>query len=396
MKEWLKSKLGRISIHILLFIVTFLTTTLAGSEWTYGKLFLSDDFTMSDFMGGLPYAIVFLGILTVHEFGHYFVALWHRVRTSLPYYIPFYIPFLSFSLGTLGAVIRLRERPRSTTQHFDIGLAGPLAGFIVALFVLIYGFTFLPPLDYLFSIHPEYAPFGSDYAAHVYSAPFVNEGTVNITIGKNLLFLLLENLADPALLPHPGELMHYPLLFAGFLALVVTSINLLPIGQLDGGHILYGLVGYKNHKIIASVIFIIFMFYAGLGYVSPFDTLPHLLYKIPLMIGFYYIALSRMGLSTITTITVAVVIFAIQLLTVRLFPAAQGYSGWLLFVLVIGRFLGIEHPPSEIEEPLTPIRKVMGWMALAIFILCFSPNPISITLYEDIIPSRIDSLTMGL
>ena len=390
MREWLESKSGRISKHILLFIVTCVTATLAGSEWTNGKFLFSGNFTIDDFAEGIPYAVVFLGFLTVHEFGHYFAALWHGVRTTLPYYIPFYIPFIPFSLGTLGAVIRLRQRPRSATQYFDIGLAGPLAGFIAALFVLIYGFVFLPPLDYLFGIHPEYARFGAEYADYVYRAPFVDGEAMNIAIGKNLLFILLEKFADPALLPHPNELMHYPLLFAGFLALTVTGINLLPIGQLDGGHILYGLVGHKNHKIIASAIFISFMFYAGLGYVSPFDKLTHLLYKIPLMIGFYYLALSRTGFSTITKIATAATVFAVQFLLAKLFPTVEGYSGWLLFVLLIGRFLGIEHPPSEIEEPLTPWRKVLGWLALVIFIICFSPKPITIIVGEE---DKVPSLT---
>ena len=88
----------------------------------------------------------------------------------------------------------------------------------------------------------------------------------DVQIGKSLLYQLLETLfADPARIPNPHEMMHYPLLFAGFLALVFTNINLLPIGQLDGGHILYGLVGFRRHRMVATTIFVAFLFYSGLG-----------------------------------------------------------------------------------------------------------------------------------
>src|SRR5690606_22589096 len=96
----------RVALQILLFIVTIITTTLAGAEWTYGKSILySPDFTWADFKSGLSYSIPFLLILTVHEFGHYFTAVYHRVKTTLPYYIPL-PPLFMFSIGTMGALIR--------------------------------------------------------------------------------------------------------------------------------------------------------------------------------------------------------------------------------------------------------------------------------------------------
>src|SRR4051812_15777357 len=119
----------RILFQIALFIITFITTTLAGSEWVYGKSVFYGEYNSQDFINGLSFSVPLLLILTFHEFGHYFTALYHKVKTSLPYYIPIPpIPML-FSLGTFGAVIRLRERPVSTTQTFDIGIAGPVAGF---------------------------------------------------------------------------------------------------------------------------------------------------------------------------------------------------------------------------------------------------------------------------
>jgi membrane-associated protease RseP (regulator of RpoE activity) len=364
-------------LHGGLFIVTFITTTMAGAEWTNGKSILADSYTWADFASGLPYSICFLMILTAHEFGHYFVAVYYRVKTTLPFYIP--LPPVSLMLGTLGAVIRIKSLIRSTKENFDIGVAGPLAGFVVSVGFLIYGFTHLPPPEYIFQFHPEYEKYGLEYANYVYTAQFMPAGSVDIMIGKNLLFLLFESVfADPTRLPNVHEIIHYPFLFAGFLSLIFTSINLLPIGQLDGGHVLYGLVGRKKHKIIASVIFIAFLFYAGIGFISPFEPLDKLIYEIPLFVGFLFFALKGMGLNTRDNVLVALAIFTAQYLIATLFPHAQGYSGWLLFAFIIGRFIGIQHPPCEIEEPLSTERVVIGWLALVIFVLCFTPQPIQL------------------
>jgi len=368
-------KLKTSLIHASLFIVTFITTTLAGAEWTHGKNILAGDYSWADFYSGLPYSICFLSILTAHEFGHYFTAIYNRVKTSLPYYIP--LPPIPMMLGTLGALIRLKQHVGSTKKNFDIGIAGPLAGFVVALAFLFYGFTHLPPPEYIFQIHPEYEQYGLDYANYVYAPGFLPEGTLNIYLGKNLLFLFFEKfVADPVRLPNVHELIHYPFLFAGFLALVFTSINLLPIGQLDGGHVLYGLAGYKWHRRIASIVFLGFLFYAGLGYVHPSEGLEVLIYKIPLFVGFHYLAMRGLQLSTKDTLMYALGLFAVQYLIVTVFPAVHGYSGWLLFAFLIGRFIGIQHPPSEDEQPLSSGRVMLGWLALIIFILCFTPNPL--------------------
>ncbi len=372
-------------LHGGLFIVTFITTTMAGAEWTNGKSILADSYTWADFASGLPYSICFLMILTAHEFGHYFVAVYYRVRTTLPFYIP--LPPVSLMLGTLGAVIRIKSPIRSTKENFDIGVAGPLAGFVVSVGFLIYGFTHLPPPEYIFQFHPEYEQYGLEYANYVYTAQFMPAGSVDIIIGKNLLFLFFENVfADPIRLPNVHEIIHYPFLFAGFLSLIFTSINLLPIGQLDGGHVLYGLVGRKKHKIIASVIFIAFLFYAGIGFISPFEPLDKLIYEIPLFVGFLFFALKSMGLNTRDNVLAALAIFTAQYLISTIFPHAQGYSGWLLFAFIIGRFIGIQHPPCEIEEPLSTERVVIGWLALVIFVLCFTPQPIQLIEHVTVQP----------
>ncbi|MEK6781580.1 MAG: site-2 protease family protein [Bacteroidota bacterium] len=371
-------------IHISLFLVTFVTTTLAGAEWTYGKSVWMTDYSWLDFISGLSYSIPFLLILTAHEFGHYFTAIHNKVKTTLPYYIP--LPPLWLMFGTLGAIIRIKSRVQSKQQHFDIGIAGPLAGFVVTLGVLFYGFTHLPPPDYVFQFHPEYEQFGQDYANHVYQQGNMIPGTADVILGKNLLFLFFEKfIADPARVPNVHEIMHYPFLFAGFLSLIFTSINLLPIGQLDGGHVLYGLLGFRGHKQVATVVFLIFLFYASLGYINPAQSNEDFLWHIPLFLGFLYLTLTGLKLPWKDTLMYAVIIFAIQYL-ISTFFFVQGYSGWLLFVFIIGRFIGIAHPPSEIEEPLSIERKVLGWIALAIFVISFTPNPIEILIVPTVAP----------
>ncbi len=371
-KEW-----KRITVQIILFILTFITTTLAGTEWTHGKSVLfSEPYTWSDFASGLLFSIPFLLILTVHEFGHYFTARYHRIKASLPYYIPI-PPVIPLSIGTFGALIRLRERVPSLRQNFDIGIAGPLAGFVVALAVLFYGFANLPPAEYIYTIHPEYEQYGLNYADHVYA----NDSIVNVSLGKNLLFMFFEKyVADPQRVPNMNEMMHYPYLFAGFLALVFTSLNLLPIGQLDGGHILYGLVGFKKHRIIASVVFVAFIFYAGLGLegIRPSQPSSVLMLSIPLYAMFLYLCFTGLRLPVKDTIMYAVLVFAAQYLVMFLFPTVTGYAGWLLFGLLIGRVVGIPHPPVQTEEPLDQKRIILGWLALIILILCFTPAPINI------------------
>jgi membrane-associated protease RseP (regulator of RpoE activity) len=379
-------------IHSALFIVTFITTTIAGSFWTAGASIFSGDgfnintaYSWADFATGLPYSITFLLILTVHEFGHYFTAMYHRVKATLPYYIP--LPPFPLFLGTLGALIRIKSRIHSTTQNFDIGLAGPLAGFVVAVAMMFYGFLTLPEPEYIFSIHPAYEQYGLNYADHVYSREYLQAAQApDLIIGDNILFWLFENfVADPARVPNHHELTHFPILFAAFLSLVFTSLNLLPIGQLDGGHVLYGLVGYKRHKWMASVIFCLFLFYATLGMLVPgeemnvmgYFTAPHYA-SIVIMIALLFFCLKGLRQPTKTTLLIAIGMFTLEYAIAFFFPKVTGYSGWLLFAMLIGRMMPVAHPPTEIEEPLTTGRKILGWIALLIFVLCLTPRPIDI------------------
>jgi membrane-associated protease RseP (regulator of RpoE activity) len=405
-------------IQILLFIVTIISTTLAGAEWMYGRVFIYGPNSLGwhEFFAGLNFSIPFLLILTVHEFGHYFMARYHRVKVSLPYYLPFWLGFLPGpSIGTMGAFIRLKERVKSLTKTFDIGLAGPLAGFIIAIVVIFYAFTHLPPKEHIYSIHPEYELFGDNFANYVYdvdtfflkadlakinpkAASYYEADTirmgpsyqVGISMGSNMIYDFARAYIIPAdevdRIPNPNEMFHYPYLFAGFLALLFTAINLLPIGQLDGGHVLYGLLGAKKHRLVSTLAFIALLVYSGLGtgvfgILNPFDLsqdMMNILIAAVAYTFFLFYLLSKTSFTNQQKLMISLGIFAFQEVLLLSFPGIKGYGGWMLFALLIGRYMGVYHPPAEIEEPLSSNRKILGWIALIIFIISFSPQPLVI------------------
>ncbi len=400
-------------LHILLFLIAFITTTLSGADWMGVR-------TMAEIWQGLQYSIPFLGILTVHEFGHYFTSRYYKVSASLPYYIPMYLFGLGPSIGTMGAFIRIRDTPRTRQQFFDIGIAGPLAGFVVALGVLGYGYTHLPAREDIFRIHPEYKQYGLEYEKYVYTEQFIREqdslinfvkaqaeGKLpkvdkdgkkiefeprpeeykaimesNFALGDNLLLRFFKNYVadDPSLVPNPYEFFHYPFLFAGYLALFFTALNLIPIGQLDGGHILYGLLGYDNHRKVSPILYTIYIFYGGLGVIKHTGMVNLLGMElepwsgVPLYGFFLYLAFERMMSSRQDAVLLSIGVLTAQWL-VTYYTGLTGYPGWLVFGFILGRVLGVYHPPALYEEPLSTGRQILGWLTLGIFILCFTPNP---------------------
>ncbi len=313
-------------LHLSLFFLTVLSTLWAGAFWG-GKVTL---------VSGIPYSFCLLLFLSVHEFGHFFATLHHRVRATLPYYIP--VPPLPFllSLGTMGAVIKIKEKIPSTKALFDIGIAGPLSGFAVCSGLLVYGFLNLPPANFIYTIHPEYLTQPGMQTS-------VPKGT--LTLGKNLLWIALEYFIAPKNLPPMTEMYHYPFLFTGWLGSLVTAFNLLPVGQLDGGHITYAMFGRKGHEKAARTFLI---FIVLLGFPS-FLELLLTLFKPD---------------------------------AVRLIPPLVlhwSWPGWLLWALILSRVIGLRHPPTWNDQPLTTPRKVFGWIAIVIFFLTFTPVPFDIT-----------------
>jgi len=375
----LDKKIKSYLIYISLFNVTLFTTTLAGAEWSRGK-YLMLGMTWEDFLFGFNFSLPFLGILTVHEFGHYFTARYHHIKVSLPYYIPMWLGFIGVpSIGTMGAFIRIKAQIVSRTKYFDVGVSGPITGFVVAVLVLWYGFTNLPEESYIYEIHPEYLEYNS-----LDEAIEAGEGTV-IFLGGNLLFDFFKDyVADPDKVPHPNEIIHYPWLFAGYLALFFTALNLLPMGQLDGGHVLFGLFGAKNHAIISRVLFTGYLFYAGLGWITiedlknnSFESFGLFIFNLAAYLYLLYLCAFSFFKDAQTRLLYATILLTLQFFAASIFKV-EGYPAWIVFSLFIGRVIGIDHPPVTDNQPLSPGRKILGWVALVIFILCFSPQPLKV------------------
>jgi hypothetical protein len=144
----------------------------------------------------------------------------------------------------------------------------------------------------------------------------------------------------------------------------------------------YGLFGYKKHKIIASIFFIAIIFYAGINndliqLNQPFGDL--LLWTLVYILLLYFV-IAGLGLQLKDRIMLVLIIVAIQFLLMVALPGLRGYPGWALMIIILGRVIGIEHPPSEIEQPLDSRRIILGWLTLLIFILCFSPAPLDVQL----------------
>lgn len=316
------SFLTSLPVHIILFVITFITTLIAGISWTTGSI---GPYTLSDLKNGLPYALSVLFMLSSHEFGHYFAAKYHKVKATLPYYIPF--PPLPgfFNFGTMGAVIKTRTPVLNNKAMFDIGIAGPLAGFVACLILIIYGFTNLPGEDYILAIHPDF-----------FSPEYGKQG-VTLAFGDTLLFSLLRDiLTEPGqFIPPMSEIYHYPYLCVGWFGLFVTAMNMIPVGQLDGGHIVYSMFGSKKHEAVASISMIVL---GVLGFLGVMDNFLEL----------------DLGI---------------------------GWIGWLFWAVILLFFIKIKHPPVRDFYILDTKRMILGYISLFILIISFSPTPFLVTIH---------------
>lgn len=327
----------RFLLNILLFFATFFTATVAGVQWV-GK----DPFELTNLQLGLTYSVAMLFVLGVHEFGHYFAAKYHGVKVTLPYFIPFPPTPIFLNFGTLGALIRTRAVVPSRKAMFDIGVAGPLAGFAACIVVLVLGFLTLPGKEYILSIHPYYD----------FTTQSTNEAQgLPLEFGHTILYSFLSwLLTDPSkqFVPPMSELYHYPLLCVGWFGLFVTAMNLIPIGQYDGGHLIYTLFG-EGHRRIARGSFIILIL---LG-------LPAILDSLIRGIASYFI---QQPLS-------------------QVIPLAQySWTGWFLWAVISYYVVKLYHPPVPDETPLDKRRIFIGWCTVLVFIISFSFSPFTIAM----------------
>lgn len=308
-------------INLFLFLITFFTTTVAGVAWIFGP---EAAFDLRNFSIGLPYSLSILFILASHEFGHYFAARAHRVKATLPYFIPFPLTSFFLNFGTLGAVIKTLSPVPNKKAMFDIGVAGPIAGFIASVIILIYGFTHLPGIEFILRIHPDY---------------FMRSGEssgVSLEFGPSLMYLFLEKLfTNPSVdfVPPMSEIYHYPFLCTGWFGMFVTAMNLIPVGQLDGGHISYSLFGSSTHRLIANISFVLLMALGVGGFLTE-------LFEININLG---------------------------------------WSGWLFWALILKFVIRLYHPEIVDYEDLDPRRKLIGYLTIAIFIVSFIPVPFFIS-----------------
>lgn len=272
-------------------------------------------------MLGLPYSVSLMFILTTHEFGHYFAARYHKVDATLPFYIPV-PPFPGlFHFGTMGAVIKTRSPILNNKAMFDVGVAGPIAGFIASLIVLIYGYTHLPGTEYILSIHPDY--FSPEYGA----------GQIPLSFGENILMMFFKwALTDSSqFVPPMSEIYHYPYLMAGWFGLLITAMNMIPVGQLDGGHVIVSMFGPVVHENLAKSALYIISF---LGFLGAIDL---------------YLD----------------------------FSVGIGWAGWLLWTVILVFVIKIKHPPIMYFSRLDKTRMVLGYFSLFILIVSFMHTPFS-------------------
>ena len=336
---------------------------------------------------GFTFSLCLVGFLTVHEFGHYFAARRHGVKTSLPFFIP--APFIG--IGTLGAVIRIREQIPSSRKLFDIGAAGPLAGFVVVLILLLYAMATVPPPDFMYGVsgHDDLLRFIAQTGQFPNDALPAVEGT-RLTVGTTALYWGLSQLFSD--LPPMYEMYHYPMLFAAWLGLFFTALNLMPVGQLDGGHIIYSLLGRAWHSRLARGFILLLLCSMAIGAVEEgpdmvAGILPQLAsspalvtivvwFLLGALIGLFMHRVHRGDKRRALLSTTGVLIIA-ALAQVAGWPLTQfGYFGWVLWCFLLIFFVKLDHPPILYTEPLTRGRRLLGIANMVIFVLCFSIKPL--------------------
>jgi len=223
-------------VNVVLLVGTIITTTLTGSLLVCGKMNIWESGAIDAMLntknlinGFFQFSLPLLAILGVHEMAHYYASRYHRVRASLPFFIPV-PPVLNLNIGTFGALISSRDPIPNRKALFDIGLSGPLAGFLVAIPVSIYGLLNSTPI-------PKEEVSGS------------------LVLFQPPLFDIIRTVIG---MPHDPLILH-PTAFAGWIGLIVTAVNLFPIGQLDGGHITRAVLGENQRYVgLFSVIFLLF------------------------------------------------------------------------------------------------------------------------------------------
>lgn len=220
-------QLTRPGLALLLLLGTLVTTTFVGVKMA-GVDLSTWQSNPASLLKGLPYALALMTILGIHELGHYLTARFYKIRSTLPYFIP-----MPFFLGTFGAFIQMRSPIPNRKALFDVSIAGPLAGFVATLPLLIWGLA-----------HSEVVPLAEKNG-------LLNTDALNPKY--SILLALLSKLALSSQLTSESAIDLHPVAIAGFLGLIVTALNLMPVGQLDGGHIVHAMFGQRTAIVIGQV-----------------------------------------------------------------------------------------------------------------------------------------------
>lgn len=288
---------GRLLIHIGLLMLTIVTTTCAGGMF---PLLFSQNAPIEDLLrnpsdlarvavSGMLFSFTLLTILSTHELGHYFACRYYRVKATLPFFIP-----APIGIGTFGAFIKIKSPITSRRALFDIGIAGPLAGFLFALPASLIGLLTAAP-----------APPVVQSDAIIFQDP--------------LLFVIISKIFHL-----PQYTAWNPIYFAAWVGLLATGLNLLPVGQLDGGHVVYSLFGRRGHRFIA------WLFYGGMVVVAVYGSL------------------------------------------------YRGWYGGLLYLVLLTVMVMFRHPPTLIQEnEIGAARKFVAVIGLIVFLLSFLPLPVT-------------------
>lgn len=278
-----KRKIPLLLVPVILFLLTSLTTLLAGAYQVGGDPLKNP----ADLSKGIPFAFTLLLILFCHEMGHYLLSKKYGVDTSPPYFIPG--PWFPFGIGTFGAFIRIKSPIFKKRALLDIGAAGPIAGFVVSIVAVFVGLKSSPIME-------------------------MSDGSALLRLGDPLLFTMIADFLGKTP-PEGYDIALNSVAFAGWIGFFVTTLNLLPIGQLDGGHIIYALVGPKARYVsIASIIVLVLM-------------------------------------------------------------GTVAWKGWFVWA-VLAALIGVRHPPvTDQEEALDFKHRLVALVCVVIFILTFMPNP---------------------
>lgn len=352
---------------LLLFVLTLLSVFVTGAigdpsitEANPASAVLAAMHSADAMRRGVVFAASLLSILLAHEFGHYIAARIHRVPVSLPHFIP--VPLLS-PFGTMGAVIRMGDRIKSANALLDIGAAGPLSGLMIAIPLYLWGLQ-----------HSTLVMLGGE---HMFS------------LGNSLLLTVLDRFGPHA--PPGMDVLLSPTAFAAWAGMFVTMINLIPVGQLDGGHVAYALLGPRQNRYArwmhrATLVFALVRFV----WLAAMDHSPER-WGLAMRGSMFWLVWFQM-LSLLSSVGDADAGISTRMrgvMVIGLLGCGSFTEGWKLAIpavytivlIVLEWRFGVlrphtlfTHPETE-AQTLSPLRRGIAWLTLAFFVLLFMPTP---------------------